>query len=137
MEAGWGFAWSLRATAPLVVPESSQPTEEEAGGQLDGIRLIVVAGSLGSQLTPSGQAQGEACVTVDKLPVLGSERQPFVAAALLTAWAAYLKGQAGGPGLKRLGHHSHSERFLATGAISPLLFLSFSLPSLRQLSVVV
>lgn len=62
---------------------------------------------------------------MDKLPVLGSERQPFVAAALFTAWAAYLKGQAGGPALKRLGRHSHSER-----KISCHWYLQSSSPSL-------
>lgn len=46
-EAGHCFALGLKGSILVVQPESSERTLE-AGGQLDGIRLIVVAGSLGS-----------------------------------------------------------------------------------------
>lgn len=45
------FALGLRGSTPVVLPENLEPTVE-AGGQLDGIRLIVVAESLSSQLMP-------------------------------------------------------------------------------------
>ena len=51
VEAVHSFALVLRGSTPVVLPENSEQTVE-AGGQLDGIRLIVVAGSLGSQLMP-------------------------------------------------------------------------------------
>lgn len=51
VEAVHSFALGLRGSTPVVLPENSEQTVE-AGGQLDGIRLIVVAGSLGSQLMP-------------------------------------------------------------------------------------
>lgn len=46
-EAGHSIALGLKGGAPVGLPQNSEQTEE-AGGQLDGIRLIVAAGSLGS-----------------------------------------------------------------------------------------
>ena len=51
VEAVHSFALGLQGSTPVVLPENLEQTVE-AGGQLDGIRLIVVAGSLGSQLMP-------------------------------------------------------------------------------------
>lgn len=53
-EATWvdavhSFALGFQGCAPVVLPGNSEQTEE-AGGQLDDIKLIVVAGS--SQLMP-------------------------------------------------------------------------------------
>lgn len=48
------FALGLRGSTPVVLPENLGQTVE-AGGQLDGIGPVVVAGSLGSQLMPRGE----------------------------------------------------------------------------------
>ena len=75
VEAGHSFATSLKECAPVVLPRCSGQTEE-AGGQLYGIRLVVVAGS--NQFMPrdakrggTGKAQKEApaswaCIVVGK-----------------------------------------------------------------------
>ena len=55
-EAVHSFALGLWGSTPVVLPENLEPTVE-AGGQLDGIRLIVVAGSLSSQLMPRGKKE--------------------------------------------------------------------------------
>ena len=90
VEAVHSFALGLRGSTPVVLPENSEQTVE-AGGQLDGIRLIVVAGSLGSQLmprekkgkkrspSPSGVLLWKSCLSFKY------ERQPCVAVALLTS----------------------------------------------------
>lgn len=44
VEAGHSFALGLKGSTPVVLPENAEQTVE-AGGQLDGIRLMVVAGS--------------------------------------------------------------------------------------------
>lgn len=77
-EAGHSFALGLKGSAPGVLPASSEQTEE-ARGQLDSVRLIIVAGS--SRLVPR-DAKGEGTGKGQKLQPLGhvllwESRLPF------------------------------------------------------------
>jgi hypothetical protein len=76
MDAGHSFASGLKGR-PFQWSCLRARASEEAGGQLDSIRLIAVSGSLGSRLMPKEKAQkkdrnssASTCVILEELFIL-------------------------------------------------------------------
>ena len=91
VEAGCSFALGLKGSTPVVLPENLEQTVE-AGGQLDGIRLIVVAGSFSSRLMPKEKAgkkdrspSPSGVSSYGKVAYPSSEKKPCIVLALLTS----------------------------------------------------